>query len=273
MALDNDTNPIAILRDTRQLGELDSAADQTAVLNWRLDDTKLHNPAAPLPWLPGIPDRIATNPNWGPYITARARLIIDLADQVRTAERTAAPPWAVERRFLPPADLVAEIQVWRAATQVQPADLRATGPMQRSLLARTWQLRLDMQLVAADTAQDQQWADLLAQRGPNVIKDSFLPDLVHRLEGLERAGYDATTLVQSAAAKGPLPDDHPAAALWWRILDGLPKRPPHNSEQTTPGMIRPNASKFTQEPYRPMQKPRPRLTPGNGTRRQPSPPR
>jgi hypothetical protein len=41
------------------------------------------------------------------------------------------------------------------------------------------------------------------------------------LENLERAGFDATALVQSAAAKGPLPDDHPAAALWWRILDEL----------------------------------------------------
>jgi hypothetical protein len=149
-------------------------------------------------------------------------LITDLADQVGTPEGADAPPWAVERRFLPSADLVAELQVWRAAMQVQPADLRPTGPLQSSLLARTWQHRLDKQLAAADIAQDQQWRDLLVKRIPNVIKDSFLPSLVDRLERLDRAGFDATGLVRSAAAKGPLPDDHPAAALWWRILDELP---------------------------------------------------
>ena len=71
--------------------------------------------------------------------------------------------------------------------------------------------------------KDQQWADLLAEEVvPNLIKDSFMPSLTQRLENLKRAGSDATTLVQSAAAKGPLPDDHPAAALCWRILDELP---------------------------------------------------
>lgn len=211
----DDTDPVAALRDAVQLRELDSAADCAAVLNWRLDDTPLHNPAAPLPWLPGIPARIATDPDWGPYLAARARLIIDLADQVLAAERTDAPSWVVERRCLPSADLIAEMQVWRAAMQVQPADLRPTGSIQSSRLARTWQVRLDKQLVAADNTQDQQWAGLLTQLVPNVIKDSFLPALVHELGNLDRAGYDATTLVRSEAVKGPLPDDHPAAALWY----------------------------------------------------------
>ena len=251
----------ATLHDTTQLRELDSAADQTAVLNWRLDDTQLHNPNAPLPWLPGIPDRIATDPDWGPYLAARARLITDLADQVRTTGQVAAQVWMVERRCQPPADLVAEIQLWRAAMQVEPADLRPTGPMQPSLLARKWHLRLDKQLVAADLAEDQQWMDFLAKRSPNVIKDSFLPGLVHRLENLDRAGFDTTALVQSAAAKGPLPDDHPAAALWWRILDELPPLPRGSSDQPTPGMARPSSSRFRREPYRPTQGPRTHVPP------------
>ena len=251
-----DTDPVSALRDAAQLRELDSATDHAAVLNWRLNDTQLHNPAAPLPWLPGIPARIATDPDWGPYLAARARLIIDHTDQVRTAERAGAPSWAVERRFLPSADLIADIQVWRAATQVQPADLRPTGPIQSSLLARTWQLRLDKQLLAADIAQDQQWTNLLVKRIPNVIKDSFLTSLADRLERLDRAGFDATGLVRSAAAKGPLPDDHPAAALWWRILDELPQRPSNNSEQPRLALARPGASRFRREPYRSMQGPR-----------------
>jgi len=137
--------------------------------------------------------------------------------------------------------------------QVQPADLRPTGPLQSSLLARTWQHRLNKQLAAADIAQDQQWRDLHVKRIPNMIKDSFLPSLVDRLERLDRAGFDATGLVRSAATKGPLPDDHPAAALWWRILDELPPRPPNNSEQPRPALARPGASRFRREPYGPQE--------------------
>jgi hypothetical protein len=85
-----------------------------------------------------------------------------------------------------------------------------------------------------NTPQDQQWAELLAELIPNLINDSFLPSLTERLENLDRAGFDAGSLVQSAAARGPLPDDHPAAALWWRILDELPQPLPNHSNQTTP---------------------------------------
>jgi hypothetical protein len=56
-----------------------------------------------------------------------------------------------------------------------------------------------------------------------------------RLSNLTRAGFDATFLVQSAAGAGPLPDDHPAAALWWRILDQLPQTP--NQDPSTPAAI------------------------------------
>jgi hypothetical protein len=273
MALDNGTDPFATLRDTTQLRELDSAADRAAVLNWRLDDTQLHNPAAPLPWLPGIPHRIATDPGWGPYLAARARLITDLADQVRTTGQVATQVWMVERRCQPAADLVAEIHVWRAATQVEQADLRPTGPKQPSLLARTWQHRLHQKLLAADIAQDQQWAELLTQQVPNVIKDSFLPSLVHRLENLDRAGFDAATLVRSAAAKAPLPDDHPAAAFWWRILDELPLRQQGNSDQPTPATPRPSAVKPKHERHRPPQTRPSTLAPGQRTPGQGPPPR
>jgi hypothetical protein len=248
MALDNDTDPVAALRDTTQLRELDSAADQTAVLNWRLDDTQIQNPA-PLPWLPGIPVRIAADPDWGPYLAARARLITDLADQVRTTE-VSTQVWMVERRCQPPADLVAEILVWRAAMQVEQADLRPTGPKQPSFLARIWQHRLHQRLLAADIAQDQQWADLLTRRIPNLIKDSFMPSLVQRLENLDRAGFDAAALVRSAVAKRPVPEDHPAAALWWRILDELPPPQQGNSDQPTPAIPRPNAAKHKHERHR-----------------------
>ncbi len=52
------------------------------------------------------------------------------------------------------------------------------------------------------------------------------------MSNLTGAGFEATLLVRSTAAAGPLPDDHPAAALWWRILDQLPLTP--NPDTATP---------------------------------------
>jgi hypothetical protein len=244
----DDADPLAELLNAAQQLELDTTDDRAAVLDWRLDDTRLHNKLAPLPWLPGLPDRIANNPDWGPYLAARARLVTDLADQVRASSE--APTWAAEQDRVLPAGLITDFQVWRAAMQVERSDMRPTGPEQRSVLARTWQHRLNRRLGTHDTPQDQQWAELLAEQIPNLIKDSFLPSLTKRLDNLDRAGFDTSSLVQSAAAKAPLPDDHPAAALWWRILDELPQPLPDNSNQTTPALARPNATKPRPEPHR-----------------------
>ncbi len=70
---------------------------------------------------------------------------------------------------------------------------------------------------------------------PSATADPFLPELEGRGHNLTRAGFDATQLVRSAAAAGPLPDDHPAAALWWRILDQLPQTP--NQDAATPEAV------------------------------------
>ena len=53
---------------------------------------------------------------------------------------------------------------------------------------------------------------------------------------LSRAGFDATLFLRSAAAAGPRPDDHPAAALWWRILDQLPP-PKAAQDPATPSAV------------------------------------
>jgi hypothetical protein len=125
-----------------------------------------------------------------------------------------------------PAGLIADIQVERAGTQVDPSDLRPTGPPQLGRAARIFQQQLDQRLAAADTHTDRQWRQLLATEAPSATADPFLPELEERLTNLTRAGFDATHLLRSAAAAAPLPDDHPAAALWWRILDQLPNTEP-----------------------------------------------
>jgi hypothetical protein len=225
-------DPVAELLAAIAQQDLTSAHDPAAVLDSRLEDVGLIAARGPLRWLPGIPDRIAADPNWGPYLHARSELVAELADQVRLNTEAEAPAWAAQPQALLPEQLIADIQIWRAATQVDPADLRPTGPPQLGYAARVWQQQLDGQLGAADTHTDRQWRRLLAKAAPRAIADPFLTELEERLTNLSRAGFDATHLLRSAAAAAPLPDDHPAAALWWRILDQLPKTP--NQDLATP---------------------------------------
>jgi hypothetical protein len=227
-------DPVAELFIAAAQWDLTSARDQAAALDWRIEAAGLVGTRGPLPWLPGIPHRIAADPDWGSYLHARARLVIDLAGQVRCNIAAEAPAWAAEPHAPVPAELIADIQVLRAATQVDPGDLRPTGPPQLGRGAHVFQQQLDKRLATPDTNTDEQWRRLLATEVPSATADPFLPELEQRLNNLTRAGFDATQLVRSAAAAGPLPDDHPAAALWWRILDQLPQTPNQEPGPSTP---------------------------------------
>ncbi len=83
-------NPVEALRAAAGDRELESARDRAAVLDWRLDASGLRNAGAgPLPWMPAIPARLAEDPHWGAYLSQRAHLVEQLAEQVRTrADRT-----------------------------------------------------------------------------------------------------------------------------------------------------------------------------------------
>jgi hypothetical protein len=206
----------------------------------------------PQPWLPSIPDRIADDPNWGPYLNARSQLVAQIADHVRRNTAAEAPAWVAQLRAPVPPELIADIQVWRAATRVDPSDLRLTGPSQLGRAARIFQQQLDKRLADADTRADRQWQRLVAAEAPTATTDPYLPELTEKLSNLARAGFDATHFLRLAAAAGPLPDDHPAAALWWRILDQLPQTP--NPEPATPNTV-PATRRRTAPP------PAPRLAP------------
>jgi hypothetical protein len=208
--------------DTR---DLTSAGDQAAVIDSRIHQMNEVAGGGPLPWLPGIPHRIAADPSWGPYLRARSQLVAELAEQVRRNPGGAAPAWAAQRHALVPAELIVDIQVWRAATQVDPRELRPTGPPQLGRATRVFQQQLDSRLAATDTRTERQWRQLVTAEAPGATTDRFLSELTEWLSYLTRAGFDAAHLLRSAAAAGPLPDDHAASALWWRILDQLPQTP------------------------------------------------
>ncbi|MCE0485440.1 MobF family relaxase [Ornithinimicrobium sediminis] len=216
-------DPVQVLTGAVTAREVDTAADPAAVLDWRLDDTGMRNTApGPLPWIPGIPTTLASDPTWGPYLAARARRVTDLAQEVAEHAVTApAPAWAAQGTARPADDVLAAVAVWRAANQVDPTDLRPTGPQQVSTAAAIYQRQLRSQIQGRRSLALAEWGPLLAQVAPGSVKDAFAPVLAERLAAATRAGIDAATLLRDAAGTRALPDDHAAAALWWRVAGHL----------------------------------------------------
>ena len=212
-------DPAAALAKTVQGRELDTAVDRAAVLDWRLDDTGLRNAGrGPLPWVPGVPQALAQHPAWGDYLRRRAALVEDLATRVRTAAtQTETPSWARQGAGRPAPGVLGEVAVWRAAMQVPEQDRRPTGPPQMQKAAVRWQQRLT-RAVAGDRAPAlQEWGDLLLRAAPSTRHDDFTPLLAERLAAISRAGLPTRRMLNAALAEGSLPDDHAAAALWWRL--------------------------------------------------------
>jgi DNA primase catalytic core len=213
------TDPLTALQCAATSRELDTAGDRAAVLDWRLDDTGLRNAGAgPLPWLPSIPRGLRTDPRWRPYLTARSDLVTTLADQVRDSVSAdeSTPPWCPSGQARPSPELLGDLSVWRAANTVPDSDLRPTGPKQLARAHTLWQRSLEQRLGAAHTPAHATWTLLLHTLAPDTRRDDFTPELAARLAAVARAGIDAHTLLRTTLA-APLPDDHAASALWWRI--------------------------------------------------------
>ncbi|WP_233488955.1 MobF family relaxase [Blastococcus sp. TF02-09] len=221
-------DPVDLLR--RALASprgLHDARDTAAVLDWRIDPTGHHAAGTgPLPWLPAIPETLRTDPRWRAYLTHRADEVAALATAVANEARAwtpaSAPAWALPLLDRDP-DLVADLAVWRAAHGVNGADRRLTGPAlpaaAEARAQRTLNARIERLLGEPGTAAAE-WSALAHGIGPRLTADPYWPTLAERLSTAERAGIDVTSLVQAAAGR-PLPDEQPAAALWWRLSGHL----------------------------------------------------
>ncbi|MGF6884946.1 conjugative relaxase-like TrwC/TraI family protein [Nocardia sp. GAS34] len=204
------------------------ARDPAAVLDWRLDETGAHSAKpGPLPWLPGIPDALRSDPLFGPSLTRRAARIGELADHIgRDAAAwtsATAPLWArplAEHHLA----LLADLAVWRAAHRVADIDRRPTGPDRYRIVERRHQRRLDQrvtQILGGLNRGAARWTPTAEQIDNRISADPFWPVFAERLDLADRAGLDVEALLHHAAAQAPLPDELPAAALWWRLHDRI----------------------------------------------------
>jgi len=224
-------DPVTAFTTALAAREVDTAADVAAVLDWRLDPTHTRShigshisriKTGPVPWLPGIPAPLSTDPYWGAYLTGRRQHVLDATAGVRAAaaEYTAAtaPGWA--RQLLTPEhrQLLADLAVFRATHSVAEDDTRLTGPRQQAAADRRAQQALDKRVTSVlDTGYRSGWIPVAVQVGLNPRTDPHWPGLAENLAALSRAGADGPALLRAAAADGPLPDEYRAAAIWWRI--------------------------------------------------------
>lgn len=221
-------NPIEALTAAIDTRELATAHDAAAVLDWRLDHTGAHSAGTgPLRWLTAIPQRLADHPDWGAYLTARYQRVADLASHIRhTAQnwtQASAPRWA-RPAVAANTRLAAELAVFRAAVGVDDADTRLTGPPQYPVRLAQYQRALTesahniLGRPASETGRFNHLVDAISDK---IRQDTYWPQLATQLAAAARTGVNTHQLLSDAAVQGPLPDEMPAAALWWRLAGTL----------------------------------------------------
>ena len=230
----NGDDPVSLLCSAIKQRPLDDkgdpARDPAAVLDWRLDPSGEHSGGSgPLPWLPRIPVVLAQHPVWGPYLAGLADDVDVTADRVRGAAANipveSAPRWSLP--VTGDRELMGDIAVWRAAQQVEGDDLELLGVHRfyrapadvRAMKALT--RRIEAHLGPKDAAPAPAWSAVVVEQHPHLRSDAYWPVVVRRIEQAAKAGIKVEPMLHAALARGPLPDEHPASALWYRLAATL----------------------------------------------------
>jgi conjugative relaxase-like TrwC/TraI family protein len=236
-------DPRQLLTEALAKGSIDDAADPAAVLDHRIDPAGTHSAGiGVLRWLPGIPPTLADDPQWGAYLAGREHLVGALAEEIRERARSwtnaTAPSWA-RPLITVNAALTAEIAVFRAATGVEDADTRLTGAPQYPVRTRAVQATLQRHAAAGlgrRSADTTRWNDLIDAIDPRLRADAYWPQLAAKLAQATRTTPDLRHIITTAADQKALPDELPAAALWFRIAGTLS---PTATLATTHSRLRP----------------------------------
>nr|WP_300142354.1 AAA family ATPase [Propionicimonas sp.] len=213
-------SPISALQYAVNTDELDNARDPAAVVDRRLDVVSLraeNDERRPLPWLPSVPQKLLAEPEWRRYLAARWALVTELAERVHRNAATdrAVPRWAAALIEQPTPDTLARIEVWRAAHAIPDNDLRPSGPAQHHLVEARAQRQLDS-FIAGESVPVLDWLERIHQAAPGTIEDPATIRLARECAAVDPKGRGLPKHL-AAAAREPLPDEHKADALRYRL--------------------------------------------------------
>ena len=214
----------------RGLGDAD---DPAAVLLSRLDRAQADGP---LPWLPALPKRLATDPAWADYLTARGERVRALAAHVRQGT-TPGQQWAAPLAQHISPDLLADLTVWRAARGIESSDSRPVGQLDAGGTAGRYARGLLCRVTSQVPDALRHWEHLIVEHVGH--RDWFTPRMAQRLDRLHRAGVDVPDRLEQAAAQGPLPDDEATSALWFRLINPQHRSASPSTRRVEPKQMRP----------------------------------
>lgn len=216
--VETDGHAIDALREALSGRDVGTARDVAAVLDWRLDPAASHGGGVgPLPWLPEVPH--LADRAWRDFLVALRADVAETASEVVADHlRCDTAGWAIGLDE----NLRSDLAVWRAAQGIGEDDLSPTGPPQLSVRVKRYQASLEARVAEQRTDSTRtsgRWDVLLDD--PRVTKDPYWPILTARLDAAALEGVDVEQLLQSAMARGPLPDEHASAALSSRVTAAL----------------------------------------------------
>ena len=148
-------------------------------------------------------------------------MIVQLADQVRqdAEARLTLPAWAATLTHPPLPDVIADVEVWRAAHQIPDNDRRPTGPVRTRALEKVAQRDLD-DLVTEESEPVLNWIRWIHEAAPSTVKDTGTVRLARVCAQVDPDGTWLRDHVQREAYR-PLPDEHKADALRYRLEQWL----------------------------------------------------
>ena len=150
---------------------------------------------------------------------------------MRTQATSALPEWTRRYDDVLTPELRGDLAVWRAATGVKPDDRSVAGPVPDDDREATYHRHLVRTINARYGDALKVWetriVDYVGHRDEQTI------NLAKQLDQLQRRGIDVELMLDFAAARKPLPSDHPTSALAYRVRE-LTQPKKRNSQAIDP---------------------------------------
>ncbi|MBA2640130.1 MAG: hypothetical protein H0U77_09095 [Nocardioidaceae bacterium] len=132
-------------------------------------------------------------------------------------ESASLPEWTSRYDDVLDLDQRGVLAVWRAARGLKPDDRSLTGPAPDDDREAAYHRHLNRTINARYGDALQVWETKILDYTRK--RDDHTATLARQLDGLARRGHDADRLLDLAAARKPLPVDHPTSALAYRVKE------------------------------------------------------